>query len=71
MIICGSRCTGRGGHAARPHEASDPIAAAVQLISSMDMFVPRATDSQDAVVLAIGQLTGANTPNAIPELVEL
>ena len=65
------KITGRGGHAARPHEASDPIAAAAQLISSMYMFVPRATDSQDAVVLTIGQLTGADTPNAIPELVEL
>lgn len=65
------KIAGRGGHAARPHETSDPIAAAAQLISSMYMFVPRATDSQDAVVLTIGQLTGANTPNAIPELVEL
>jgi amidohydrolase len=65
------KIVGRGGHAARPHEASDPIVAAAQLISSLYMFVPRATDSRDAVVLTIGQITGANTPNAIPERVEL
>lgn len=58
---------GRAGHAARPHEASDPIAAGAQLISSLYMFVPRVTDSQEAVVLSIGQIQGAETVNVIPE----
>ena len=65
------RITGRGGHAARPHEASDPIAAGAQLINSLYMFVPRRTDSQDAVVLTIGQISGAETQNAIPEWIQL
>jgi len=58
---------GRGGHAARPHEANDPIATAAQLISTLYLFVPRATDSQDAVVITIGQLLGGDNPNVIPE----
>ena len=62
---------GRGGHAARPHEANDPIAAAAQLISTLYLFVPRGTDSQDAVVLTIGQMIGGENPNAIPEQVTL
>jgi len=62
---------GRGGHAARPHEANDPIAAASQLISTLYLFVSRGTDSQDAVVLTIGQISGGENPNAIPELVTL
>jgi amidohydrolase len=62
---------GRGGHAARPHEAIDPIAAAAQLITTLYLFVPRATDSQDAVVLSIGQVTGGENPNVIPEQVVL
>lgn len=62
---------GRGGHAARPHESNDPIAAAAQLISTLYLFLPRATDSQDAVVLTIGQLIGGDNPNVIPESVEL
>ena len=63
--------TGRGGHAARPHEASDPIAAAAQLINSLYLFIPRVTDSQDAVVITIGQLAGGDNANVIPETVTL
>ncbi len=62
---------GRGGHAARPHEASDPIAAAAQLINAMYLFVPRATDSQDSVVVTMGQLIGGDNANVIPEEVTL
>ena len=62
---------GRGGHGARPHLSKDPIGAAAQLISTLYQFVPRATDSQDAVVVSIGQIRGGENPNVIPETVEL
>ena len=62
---------GQGGHAARPHESKDPIAAAAQLISTLYQFVPRATDSHDAVVLTIGQVRGGKNPNVIPDRVGL
>ncbi len=62
---------GRGGHAARPHEASDPIAAAAQLINGLYLFIPRRTDSQDAVVVTIGQIDGGDNANVIPEQVKL
>ncbi|NOZ38707.1 MAG: amidohydrolase [Planctomycetes bacterium] len=62
---------GQGGHAARPHESKDPIAAAAQLISTLYQFVPRATDSLDAVVLTIGQVRGGKNPNVIPDAVSL
>ena len=62
---------GRGGHAARPHETIDPIAIAAQLISSLYLFVPRTTDSLDAVVITIGQIIGGDNPNVIPEKVQL
>lgn len=65
------RITGRGGHAARPHEAIDPIAVAAQLINAIYLFVPRATDSQDSVVVTIGQMVGGDNPNVIPEEIEL
>ena len=65
------RITGRGGHAARPHESNDPIAAAAQLINALYLYIPRVTDSQDAAVVTIGQLTGGDTPNVIPEQVSL
>ncbi len=62
---------GRGGHAARPHEASDPIAAAAQLVNALYLFIPRVTDSRDAVVVTIGQIVGGDTANVIPEEVTL
>jgi amidohydrolase len=61
------RIEGRGGHAARPHESLDPIAAAAQLISSIYLFIPRLTDSQNAVVVTIGQVMAGDNPNVIPE----
>jgi len=63
--------SGTGGHAARPHETSDPIAAAAQFINSLYLFVPRAIDSQDAVVVTIGCLSGGDNANVIPEEVVL
>jgi len=68
MTIC---IHGRGGHAARPHETSDPIAAAAQLINSLYLNIPRATDSQDAVVITIGQIQAGDNANVIPEQVVL
>ena len=62
---------GRGGHAARPHEARDPISAAAQLIQWLYLQIPRVTDSQDAVVVTIGQIEGGHTANVIPETVHL
>ncbi len=61
--------TGRGAHAARPHEAIDPIAATAQLISSIYLFVPRGTNSQDPVVVTFSQIEGGYAPNAIPDKV--
>ncbi len=41
------------------------------MISTLYLFVPRVTDSQDAVVVTIGQVNGGDNPNVIPEQVEL
>ncbi|MCA9185969.1 MAG: amidohydrolase [Pirellulaceae bacterium] len=62
---------GEGGHAARPHESRDPIAAAAMLINVLYQQIPRTTDSQDAVVVTIGQIQGGHTSNVIPEHVQL
>ena len=62
---------GHGGHAARPHETHDPIAAAAQLINALYLFIPRATDSQDAVVVTIGKIKAGEHANVIPETVIL
>jgi amidohydrolase len=60
---------GRGGHAARPHESLDPIAAAAHLISTVYQFVPRRTDSHEAVVVSFGHISGGDNANVIPQSV--
>lgn len=60
------RITGRGGHAARPHDTLDPIAAAAQFINALYAFVPRSVNSQDPVVVTIGQIQGGQAANVIP-----
>lgn len=62
---------GRGGHAARPHESVDPIVAAAQLISSVYLFVPRATSTRDQVVVTFGEIQGGYNANVIPDRVRL
>ncbi len=60
---------GQGGHAARPHESRDPIAAAAQFINSVYQFIPRTTDSLDAVVVTFGRIEGGMAANVIPDSV--
>ena len=63
--------TGRGGHAARPHESLDPIAAAAQFVTSVYLFVPRGIDTHDPVVVTFGQISGGDNANVIPDKVIL
>ena len=58
---------GSGGHAARPYESRDPIAAAAQLINAFYVTLPRALDPQHTVVLTIGSVAAGKRYNAIPD----
>ncbi|MDE3000403.1 MAG: amidohydrolase [Gemmatimonadota bacterium] len=58
---------GRGGHAARPYESRDPIAAAAQLINALYVAVPRSLDPRHTVVLTIGSIAAGKRYNAIPD----
>ncbi len=60
---------GRGGHAARPHLAIDPIVAAVQFLSMAYLQVPRSVDSREPVVVTFGAITGGTQSNVIPDKV--
>jgi amidohydrolase len=62
---------GEGGHAARPHSAVDPIAAAVQLISSLYLSLPRSVDSRDPSVITFGSIHGGDSRNVIPHEVRV
>ncbi len=62
---------GKGGHAARPHEAVDPIVLASQFITSAQTVVSRNIDPTDSAVVTIGKIEGGTAHNIIPESVKL
>ncbi|HEY8503429.1 MAG TPA: amidohydrolase [Gemmataceae bacterium] len=62
---------GRGGHAARPHHAVDPICAAVHFAGGVYQHIPRSVDSREPVVVTFGVIRGGENPNVIPESVTL
>ena len=63
--------TGRGGHAAMPHQAQDPIIAGASLVQSLQMIVSRATDPLDASVVSVTALQGGHAYNVIPDTLEI
>jgi amidohydrolase len=65
-----ARIVGRGGHAAFPHKAVDPIASAAQAISSLQHVVSRETPPLDSVVVSVTRISGGTADNVIPEAVE-
>lgn len=62
---------GKGGHAARPHEAVDPIVMMAQFITSLQAIISRNVDPTDAAVITIGRVEGGTAHNIIPESVKL
>jgi amidohydrolase len=65
------RIVGRGGHAAFPHTAVDPVVAAAQVVSTLQHIVARETPPFDSVVVSVTRIAGGSADNVIPESVEL
>jgi amidohydrolase len=62
---------GSGGHASAPHNARDPIPAAAEIVTSLQVAVTRSVDAFDPAVLTFGQLVAGTTHNIIPETAHL
>ncbi|MEZ6126894.1 MAG: amidohydrolase [Planctomycetaceae bacterium] len=62
---------GRGGHTARPHSTTDPIHAAVMLVSALYQWLPRKADVREPSVFTVGQIHGGFAPNVIPDEVTI
>jgi amidohydrolase len=58
---------GAGAHAARPHEAADPIIGAGALIGALQTIVSRRLDPSRAAVVTIGTVNAGSAPNVIPD----
>jgi amidohydrolase len=58
---------GRGGHAAQPHHAADPIPVACELVTALQTMVTRQFDVFDPVVLTVGLFQAGTVSNVIPD----
>ncbi|MDR1606466.1 MAG: amidohydrolase [Streptococcaceae bacterium] len=58
---------GIGSHAAHPHEGADTIVATSAIISSLQQFVARQINPQNAVVLSVTHVEAGNTWNVLPD----
>lgn len=59
--------TGKGGHAAAPHAAVDPIVVASQIIQALQTIVARNVNPQDSAVVTVTQIHAGSSYNVIPE----
>lgn len=62
---------GRGGHAAEPHRAVDPIMVGAQLLTTLQQVVSRKANPDVPSVLTFGRFIGDGAANVIPEEVKL
>jgi amidohydrolase len=60
---------GRGGHGSTPHVSRDPIAAACEMVTSLQVAMTRTIDTFAPHVLTVGSIHGGTKRNIIPEVV--
>ncbi len=57
--------TGKGGHAARPHETIDPIIVGAQLVTALQTIVSRNVDPLSSAVLSVTMMEAGEADNVI------
>jgi amidohydrolase len=62
---------GQGAHAARPHEARDPIVAAAAVVLALQTIVARRLPPGEPAVVTVGTLHAGTAENVIPERARL
>ena len=61
--------TGRGGHASMPHDATDPVPVACEIVTALQAMVTRRIEAFDPAVLTVTRIEAGTTYNVIPESV--
>lgn len=62
---------GKGGHGAVPHQATDAIVTACNLVTSMQTIVSRNTDPLESGVVTCGMINGGYAHNIIADKVTI
>lgn len=58
---------GAGGHGSTPHAAKDPVTAAAEMVTALQVMITRQFNVFDPVVLTVGVLQAGTKRNVIPE----
>jgi amidohydrolase len=58
---------GRGGHAALPHQAVDPVLVSAHIITALQALITREIDPLKPAVLTFGSIHAGTASNVIPE----
>ncbi|MBO6892063.1 MAG: amidohydrolase [Roseibium sp.] len=59
--------TGKGGHAAKPHQTIDPIIVGSKMVSALQTIASRNADPLDSVVVSVTVFDAGNAFNVIPQ----
>lgn len=62
---------GRGGHAAMPHQTSDALLAACDLVTQLNAIISRRIPATQAAVLSVTQIHGGQAHNVIPGRIDI
>jgi amidohydrolase len=62
---------GKGGHAAAPHQAIDPVLVAAHVVTALQSLVSRRRDPFEEGVVSVTQLNAGHAFNVIPARAEL
>ena len=62
---------GKGGHAAMPHQAVDPIVVASEVVLAFQQLVSRSVDPMKPAVVSVTRFEGGTAHNVITEAVKL
>ncbi len=62
---------GKGSHAARPQEGTDPILAAAHIVTALQSLVSRNTHPLESAVVTVTKFHGGDAFNVIPDQVKL
>jgi amidohydrolase len=60
---------GEGGHASMPHDATDPVPVACEIVTALQSMITRTVPAFDPAVLTVTTITAGTAFNVIPETV--
>jgi hippurate hydrolase len=63
--------TGKGGHAAKPHQCIDTVLVGAHIITALQSIISRTVDPMESGVVSICMFHAGNAGNVIPETAEL